>query len=65
MSTIPAALQGRWDVPGRRRAVLNMLGELPLRALATTEYAFADADRAYAAIDRGATGVLHVRLRYE
>jgi hypothetical protein len=42
-----------------------LLGELPLRALATTEYAFADAPDAYAALDRGETGVLHVSLRYE
>jgi 2-desacetyl-2-hydroxyethyl bacteriochlorophyllide A dehydrogenase len=65
VSTIPAALQGRWDVPRRRHAARMLLGELPLRALATTEYAFADAPDAYAALDRGETGVLHVSLRYE
>ena len=65
VSTIPVALQGRWDVPRRRLAARNLLGELPLRTLVTTEYAFEDAADAYAAIDRGATGVLHVSLRYE
>jgi 2-desacetyl-2-hydroxyethyl bacteriochlorophyllide A dehydrogenase len=65
VSTIPATLQGRWDVPKRRRAALNLLGDLPLRALATTEYAFADAPDAYMALDKGATGVMHVSLRYE
>lgn len=65
VSTIPAALQRRWNVPRRRRAASNLLGELPLRALATTEYAFADAAEAYASLDRGGTGTLHVSLRYE
>lgn len=65
VSTIPAAMSERWDVPRRRRAVRGLLGELPLAALATTEYAFEKAAEAYAAIDRGEPGLLHVALRYE
>jgi len=65
VSTIPAALQGRWDVPRRRSAARDLLAELPLAALATTEYAFEDAAQAYAAIDRGEPGLVHAALRYE
>jgi 2-desacetyl-2-hydroxyethyl bacteriochlorophyllide A dehydrogenase len=65
VSTIPAALQGRWDVARRRAAARDLLGELPLHRLATTEFAFADAARGYAAIDRAEPGVLHAALRYE
>jgi 2-desacetyl-2-hydroxyethyl bacteriochlorophyllide A dehydrogenase len=65
VSTIPAILQDRWDVPRRRAAALELLDELPLKALATTEFPFEDAAAAYAAIDLGAPGLLHVNLRYE
>jgi threonine dehydrogenase-like Zn-dependent dehydrogenase len=65
VSTIPASLQDRWDVPRRRAATLALLAELPLKALATTEFAFDDAADAYAAIDRGEPGLIHVALRYE
>jgi 2-desacetyl-2-hydroxyethyl bacteriochlorophyllide A dehydrogenase len=64
VSTVPAALAGRWDV-GRRRAVASrLLTELPLGALATTEYPFGRAADAYAALDRAETGVMHVALRH-
>jgi 2-desacetyl-2-hydroxyethyl bacteriochlorophyllide A dehydrogenase len=65
VSTIPAALRGRWDVPRRRATALRLLDELPLADLATTEFAFEEAPYAYAAIDRGEPGVLHAALRYE
>jgi 2-desacetyl-2-hydroxyethyl bacteriochlorophyllide A dehydrogenase len=65
VSTIPAGLQGRWDVARRRAVARELLGELPVDALATTTFAAADAAAAYAAIDRGDPGVLHVALRYE
>jgi 2-desacetyl-2-hydroxyethyl bacteriochlorophyllide A dehydrogenase len=64
VSTVPAALAGRWDVDRRRRAAGVLLAELPLAALATTEMAFADAPHAYEALDRRDRGVLHVALRY-
>jgi len=65
VSTIPAVLQGRWDVPRRRAAARRLLGELPLQKLATTEFPFEDAAEAYAAIDRGEPWLLHAALRYE
>jgi 2-desacetyl-2-hydroxyethyl bacteriochlorophyllide A dehydrogenase len=65
VSTIPAALGDRWDVPRRRALARDLLAELPLRALATTQFPVADAASAYAAIDRGDPGVLHAALGYE
>ncbi len=65
VSTIPAALSGRWDVGRRREVAVALLGELPLRALATTEFAFDDASAAYRALDEREPGVVHVALRYQ
>jgi hypothetical protein len=65
VSTIPAALSGRWDLGRRRRVAVALLGKLPLGALATTEFAFEEAAAAYRALDGGAPGVLHVALRYQ
>ena len=65
VSRIPAAQQARWDVSRRRTVARALLDELPLAALATTEFRFEDAAEAYAAIDRGEPGLLHVALRYE
>ena len=65
VSTIPAALSGRWDVERRRTVAVALLGELPLRALATTEFAFDDAPAAYRALDEREPGVVHVALRYQ
>ena len=64
VSTIPAALAGRWDVARRRREAVALLGDLPLAALATTEFAFEDAPAAYLVLDGGDAGVVHVALRY-
>ena len=65
VSTIPAALSGRWDLSRRREVAVAMLGELPLAALATTEFAFEEAPAAYRALDRRQPGVFHVALRYQ
>jgi 2-desacetyl-2-hydroxyethyl bacteriochlorophyllide A dehydrogenase len=65
VSSIPAALGSRWDVGRRRAAVRQLLADLPLRVLATSEFPFADAAAAYAAVERGEPGVLHAALRYE
>ena len=54
----------RQDVERRRRAAAALLADLPLPALATTEFAFDDAARAYEALDRRDPGVVHVALRY-
>jgi len=64
VSTVPARLTARWDLARRRREAVALLGNLPLTALATTEFAFDDAALAYAALDDRAPGVLHVALRY-
>jgi 2-desacetyl-2-hydroxyethyl bacteriochlorophyllide A dehydrogenase len=64
VSTIPAALAGRWDVARRRRVAAGLLDALPLSALATTEMPFDEAPRAYEALDRRAPGVVHIALRY-
>jgi hypothetical protein len=42
-----------------------LLGVLPLADLATTEFGFPDAARAYAALDARTSGVVHVALRYQ
>ena len=65
VSTIPAALSGRWDVARRRRFAVALLGELPLAALATTEFGFEEAAAAYRALDSREPGVFHVALRYQ
>ena len=64
VSTIPAALAGRWDVARRRRVATGLLALLPLPALATTEVPFDEAARAYEALDGQAPGVVHVALRH-
>jgi 2-desacetyl-2-hydroxyethyl bacteriochlorophyllide A dehydrogenase len=65
VSTVPADLAARWDVGRRRRVAAGLLGELPLAALATTEFAFEDAAAAYQALDAREPGVFHVALRYQ
>jgi 2-desacetyl-2-hydroxyethyl bacteriochlorophyllide A dehydrogenase len=65
VSTIPARLSDRWDVARRRRAAVALLGELPLGALATTEFPFEEAAAAYEALDSGDPRVVHVALRYQ
>ena len=65
VSTIPAALTDRWDIDRRRRVAVGLLAELPLAALATTEFAFEDAAAAYRALDSREAGVFHVALRYQ
>jgi threonine dehydrogenase-like Zn-dependent dehydrogenase len=64
VSTIPARLAGRWDVPRRRRAAMELLRELPVKLLATHDVPFERAHEAYAALDRGDAGMTHVELRY-
>ena len=65
VSTIPRRLQDRWDVPRRRAHARELLGELPLQMIATTEFPFEEAPDAYIAIDTGQPGLLHAALRYE
>lgn len=65
VSTIPAALAGRWDVERRRRVAAGLLGDLPLATLATTEVPFDEAAAAYEALDSREPDVFHVALRYQ
>jgi 2-desacetyl-2-hydroxyethyl bacteriochlorophyllide A dehydrogenase len=64
VSTIPARLAGRWDVARRRRAAMRLLTELPVKLLATHELPVEQAADAYAALDRGDEGVMHVALGF-
>jgi threonine dehydrogenase-like Zn-dependent dehydrogenase len=65
VSTIPSALAGRWTVERRRQVARSLLPTLPLAELATHEFPFAEAAAAFAALDAGEQGVMHVALRYE
>jgi threonine dehydrogenase-like Zn-dependent dehydrogenase len=65
VSTIPARLGDRWTPERRRRAVAELLGELPLDRLATHTFPFEDAPAAYAALDAGGPGLIHAALGYE
>jgi len=64
VSTIPSRLAGWWDLPRRRRAATRLMTELPLKLLATHEVPFERAPSAFAALDRGDDGVMHVALRF-
>ena len=65
VSTIPARLRDEWTLERRREVARTLLEELPLAPLATHEVPFDDAAEAYAMIDRGDDGVMHVALRYD
>jgi threonine dehydrogenase-like Zn-dependent dehydrogenase len=64
VSTIPARLAGRWSRERRLAVTRELLDDLPLKPLATHEFSFEDAAAAYAAIDAGLPGLVHVALRY-
>ena len=64
VSTIPAALTSRWDPDRRRRAVVELLDDLPLDLLATHTVPFEEASDAYLALDAGREGVIHIALGY-
>jgi 2-desacetyl-2-hydroxyethyl bacteriochlorophyllide A dehydrogenase len=64
VSTIPAHLADRWDVPRRRRVATDLLSALPVKLLATHDVPFEHAAEAFATLDRAEAGVMHVALRY-
>ena len=54
----------RWDRRRRIEATRTLLDELPLAALASHTFPFERAPEAYAALDRGDDGLVHVALAY-
>jgi 2-desacetyl-2-hydroxyethyl bacteriochlorophyllide A dehydrogenase len=64
VSSVPAALAGRWPRDRRRAVARALLGELPLAPLATHAFPLADAAAAFAAVDRGDPGLVHAALCY-
>ncbi|MGZ4533785.1 MAG: zinc-binding dehydrogenase [Mycobacteriaceae bacterium] len=64
VSSIPAALGARWDIGRRRATVRRLLAELPLHALPAREFPFEEAAAAFAALDAGEAGLVHVALRH-
>jgi 2-desacetyl-2-hydroxyethyl bacteriochlorophyllide A dehydrogenase len=64
VSTIPAHLGSRWNTDTRRRAVVQLLAELPLDRLATHTFSFDAPNEAYAAIDAGLEGLTHAAFGY-
>jgi 2-desacetyl-2-hydroxyethyl bacteriochlorophyllide A dehydrogenase len=54
----------RWDRARRLEETQALLAELPLSALASHTFPLERAPEAYAALDRGDTGVVHVALAY-
>jgi hypothetical protein len=54
----------RWDRARRRETARALLPDLPLAALASHTFPFERAADAYAALDRGDDGVIHVALAY-
>jgi 2-desacetyl-2-hydroxyethyl bacteriochlorophyllide A dehydrogenase len=54
----------RWDRARRLETTRGLLAELPLSDLASHTFPFEQAPEAYAAIDRGDEGVVHVALAY-
>jgi 2-desacetyl-2-hydroxyethyl bacteriochlorophyllide A dehydrogenase len=65
VSSIPAAQRATWTRRSRLLHARTLLAELPLDALATHEFPFEQAPRAYEAIDRGEHGLIHATLRYQ
>lgn len=64
VSSIPAALAGRWSRARRRAVARELLHELPLAPLATHSFPFEQAGEAFAVLDRGDPGVVHAALCY-
>lgn len=65
VSTIPAHLSQRWTLARRRSEAASLLHELPLKLIATHEFAFRDAEVAYRALNEGREGLIHAALAYE
>jgi threonine dehydrogenase-like Zn-dependent dehydrogenase len=65
VSTIPAALAGRWTLKRRRSVAVGLLSALQLPMLATHTFPLAAVADAFAALDRGEQGLIHAALCYD
>lgn len=64
VSTIPARLSGTWTVARRRAEAAALLPELPLDALCTHVFPFAQAADAFRVVDDDTPGLMHAVLDY-
>ena len=64
VSTIPAALSGRWSHRRRLLHALDLAATLPLAALATDTVPFERAGDGYARVDAGTAGLIHMAFGY-
>lgn len=65
VSSIPAALSGRWTNHRRLAQAVELAHELPLALLATDTVPFERAAEGYARVDAGGAGLVHMALGYE
>ncbi len=64
VSTIPAALSGRWTHDRRLAHAVDLAATLPLAALATDTVPFEQAGEGYARVDARETGLVHMAFGY-
>lgn len=65
VSTIPAALSGRWSSRRRLAHALDLARSLPLADLASDTVPFEDAGEGYRRLDTGDPGVMHLAFGYQ
>jgi 2-desacetyl-2-hydroxyethyl bacteriochlorophyllide A dehydrogenase len=64
VSTIPAALSGRWTKRRRLSHAVELAAALPLAALATDTVPFERAGEGFNRVDAGAAGLIHMAFGY-
>ena len=65
VSTIPAEQSSSWTIDRRRKTATALLTELDLGILATHQFPISNASEAFAAVDKGGSGLIHAALAYE
>jgi 2-desacetyl-2-hydroxyethyl bacteriochlorophyllide A dehydrogenase len=65
VSTIAASQSVRWSIDRRRQAALRLMGELPLKRLATHDFPLRQAADAFRALDTKSEGLIHAALIYD